>query len=384
MMNKKWPVLVLTGVLAGTLMIPGMAADASSPVTPAPTATQETTALPASILYYGTITSIVRDEAGNARQLWMSSDSHGEYVMNLSEQTVWIDCGNHSKDDPSDLEEGESLYVFHSAAATLSLPPQSSAIAVVRNIPADMGSAQYHLVEAVSLEEGALTITTDHGGLLISGDSDTTLSRYDSAEPLALEDLQAGDRIMAWYPAVMTSYPGQAHASHLMLLPAESETVPEEAEAVPEETGILTRAGLVSLLHEAAGKPVVNYAMPYEDVAQDADYAEAVRWATSEGIVNGCQGGGFRPDDPITREQLAVILYRYAQTQGQGFTGAWAFPLDYEDALSVSEYAYEAMCWVTMKGLLPEVGDHQIAPGATVTTQEGTEIIAHLMEVLEA
>lgn len=383
MMNKKLPVLVLTGVLAGTLMIPAIAADTSPSVTPAPTATQEATALPASVLYYGTITSIVRDEAGNAAQLWMSSDSHGEYVMNLSEQTVWIDCGNHSKDDPSDLEEGESLYIFHSAAAAMSLPPQSAAIAVVRNIPADMGSAQYHLVEAVSLEEGVLTITTDHGGLLIFGDSETTLSRYDSTAPLALEDLQAGDRIMAWYAAVMTSYPGQAHASHLMLLPEASASVPEEADAVPTETGILTRAGLVGMLHEAAGKPVVNYAMQYGDVSQDTDYAEAVRWATSEGIVNGCQGGEFRPDDPITREQLAVILYRYVQTQGQGFTGAWAFPLDYEDAASISDYAYEAMCWMTMKGILSEAGGHQIAPGATVTTQEGTEIIAHLMEVLE-
>ena len=377
MMNKKWPVLVLTGVLAGTLMIPAMAADASPSVTPAPTATQEVTALPSSVLYYGTITSIVRDEAGNARQLWMSSDSHGEYVMNLSDQTVWIDCGNHSKDDPSDLEEGESLYVFHSAAATMSLPPQSAAIAVVRNIPADMGSAQYHLVEAVTLEDGVLTITTDHGGLLIFGDSETTLSRYDSAAPITLADLQAGDRIMAWYPAVMESYPAQAHASHLMLLP-------DEAEQTPEETGDLTRAELMSMLHKAVGKPVVNYAMQYGDVSQDTDYAEAVRWATSEGIVNGCQGGEFRPDDPITREQLAVILYRYAQTQGQGFTGAWAFPLDYEDAASISDYAYEAMCWMTMKGLLSEVSDHQIAPGATVTTQEGTEIIAHLMEVLKA
>lgn len=58
----------------------------------------------------------------------------------------------------------------------------------------------------------------------------------------------------------------------------------------------------------------------------------------------------FAPDAPITREQFAAILYRYAQSEGHSFTGAWAFRLDFDDA--VSEYAYEAMCWLTMHGLI--------------------------------
>lgn len=377
-MNKKLPVLILTGVLAGALTIPAMAADASVPAVPVPISAEETVSLPASVLYYGTVDKIVRGEDGAATQLWMTSERYGEYVMNLSEETLWIDSGNQTKDDPSDLKEGESLYVFHSAVVTASLPPQSSAIAVVRNIPADAGCAQYHEVESVSLKDGKLTITTDNGGLLIYADSETGLSRYDSDKSLALADLQAGDRIMAWYYAVADSYPAQTNASHLMLLPE----VQEEDTSV--ETGLLTRADLVTMLHEEAGKPVVNYAMQYSDVDQSAEYAEAVRWASSEGIVNGYDDGGFRPDAPVTRQQLAVILYRYAQQQGQGFTGAWAFPLDYEDAAEVSEYAYEAMCWMTMKDILPDAGDNRIDPDGTVSAEQGAEIFAQFMEQLDA
>lgn len=377
-MNKRLPVLILTGVLASALAIPAMAADTTAPVTPVPISAEQTVSMPDSVLYYGKIEEIVRGEDGAAKQLWMSSERYGEYVMNLSDETLWIDSGNHAKDDPSDLKEGESLYVFHSAVATASLPPQSFAIAVVRNIPADAGSAQYHEVESVSLENGKLTITTDNGGLLIYADGETGLSRYDSDDSLALADLKAGDRIMAWYYAVADSYPAQTNASHLMLLPE------KQAEETPDETGLLTRAELVTMLHEEAGKPVVNYAMKYSDVEQDADYAEAVRWASSEGIVNGYDDGGFRPDAPVTREQLAVILYRYAQQEGQGFTGSWAFPLDYEDAAEVSEYAYEAMCWMTMKDILPEAGDNRIDPEGTVTAEQGADIFAQFMEQLDA
>ena len=377
-MNKKLPVLILTGVLAGALTIPAMAADASVPAVPVPISAEETVSLPASVLYYGTVEKIVRGEDGTATQLWMSSEHYGEYVMNLSKETLWIDSGNQTKDDPSDLKEGESLYVFHSTAVTASLPPQSSAIAVVRNIPADAGCAQYHEVESVSLKNGELTITTDNGGLLIYADSETGLSRYDSDKSLALADLQAGDRIMAWYYAVADSYPAQTNASHLMLLPEVQE------EETPGETVLLTRSELVTMLHEEAGKPVVDYAMQYSDVDQGAGYAEAVRWASSEGIVNGYDDGEFRPDAPVTREQLAVILYRYAQQQGQGFTGAWAFPLDYEDAAEVSEYAYEAMCWMTMKGILTDVGNNRIDPDGTVTAEQGAEIFTQFMEQLDA
>lgn len=117
-----------------------------------------------------------------------------------------------------------------------------------------------------------------------------------------------------------------------------------------------TRAQIVTFLWRAAGSPVVNYAMDMADVAEDAYYAEAVRWALSEGITTGTGDGKFSPNATCTRAQSAVFLYRYMQSQGKGFTGAWMFQLPFTD---VPEWCYEAVAWCYMK---------KVTDGTTATT----------------
>ena len=92
------------------------------------------------------------------------------------------------------------------------------------------------------------------------------------------------------------------------------------------------RAETAAVIWDLAGRPVVNYAPGFKDLDTGADYMNAVRWAAGEGIIKGYDAVTFGPNDPITREQLAVMIYRYAQTLGLGFTGAWYFPLNYADA----------------------------------------------------
>ena len=128
-----------------------------------------------------------------------------------------------------------------------------------------------------------------------------------------------------------------------------------------------TRAQMVTFLWRAAGKPVVNEALPFTDVAQDAYYADAVRWAVANKIVLGTTATTFSPNSPVSREQLATFLYRYAQSKGEGFVGAWYFPLTFDDAASVSSWADEGVHWCTMKGILSGVGNGRLAPQATAT-----------------
>ena len=91
--------------------------------------------------------------------------------------------------------------------------------------------------------------------------------------------------------------------------------------------------------------------MTFADVESGAWYAGAVRWAGSDGIVSGYSDAALGPNDSITREQLAPILYRYAQSKGQGFTGSWMFLPDYPDAADVSEWAETgaASVWIAKK-----------------------------------
>ena len=124
---------------------------------------------------------------------------------------------------------------------------------------------------------------------------------------------------------------------------------------------------MVTFLWRAAGKPVVNEALPFTDVAQDAYYADAVRWAVANKIVLGTTATTFSPNSPVSREQLATFLYRYAQSKGEGFVGAWYFPLTFDDAASVSSWADEGVHWCTMKRILSGVGNGRLAPQATAT-----------------
>lgn len=126
------------------------------------------------------------------------------------------------------------------------------------------------------------------------------------------------------------------------------------SEFAPDTT--LTRAMLVTILWRMEGEPVVNYLMPFTDVDGGAWYAEAVRWAASEGIVTGVSDTSFAPNAEITREQLAAILHRYA---GEPATAANL--AGYADGASVSAYAVDAMSWCV---------EHDIITGTTATTLE--------------
>ena len=126
------------------------------------------------------------------------------------------------------------------------------------------------------------------------------------------------------------------------------------------------RAAAAAVLWDLAGRPVVNYAPGFEDLDAGADYMDAVRWAASEGIIKGYDARTFGPNDPVTREQFAVMIYRYAQSLGLGFRGAWYFPLDYADAGEISDWANEAVHWVVMNGK-PEFADGRLQPKASLT-----------------
>ena len=125
-----------------------------------------------------------------------------------------------------------------------------------------------------------------------------------------------------------------------------------------------TRAQIVTFLWRAAGSPVVNYLMPFTEVDEGAYYAEAVRWAASTGIVTGLTETTFGTDSVCTRAQAAAMIYRCAQAQGKGFTGAWMFHLPFTD---VPEWAYESVAWCYMNGVTTGVNETAFAPNNDCT-----------------
>ena len=146
-------------------------------------------------------------------------------------------------------------------------------------------------------------------------------------------------------------------------------------------SGAASRAMIVTILWRIEGCPVVNYAMDFEDVAAEQWYTDAIRWAASENIVEGYGDGRFGTDDAITREQLATILYRYEQYKGGGFKGLWMYRMDYVDLADVSDWAYEAMCWMNMNGIVEGRPGKILDPKGTASRVEAAAMIQRYCEL---
>lgn len=126
-----------------------------------------------------------------------------------------------------------------------------------------------------------------------------------------------------------------------------------------------TRAMIVTILHRMEGVPSSAYRY-FSDVPSGQWYTNAVSWAAQKGIVLGYDDGSFRPDAPITREQLATFFYRYAAYKGGDMT-PHANISGFADGASVSLYAQNAMAWAVGKGLIHGVGNNRLDPQGPAT-----------------
>ena len=137
-----------------------------------------------------------------------------------------------------------------------------------------------------------------------------------------------------------------------------------------------TRSMLATLLYRLEGEPAVTGGSAFTDVADSAWYADAVSWAAENGIVGGYGGGLFGPEDNITREQLATILYRYAQAKGHDVSvGEDTNILSYTDALEISEYAIPAMQWACGAGIIQGNGGYLNPQGDATRAEIATMLM---------
>ncbi|MBQ7871465.1 MAG: S8 family serine peptidase, partial [Oscillospiraceae bacterium] len=146
------------------------------------------------------------------------------------------------------------------------------------------------------------------------------------------------------------------------------------SETVFDPNGNLTRAMMVTVLYRAAGAPEVENASRFTDVAADQWYSDAVAWAAESGIVNGISETEFAPNQNITREQAAAILYRYVTEylEVEVETGA---ALSYTDADQISDYAREAVAWATAEGFFQGFPDGSIQPKGTLTRAQMAKLL---------
>lgn len=152
-------------------------------------------------------------------------------------------------------------------------------------------------------------------------------------------------------------------------------------ENADNEDKAVTRAEAIVALWNMEGSPASDFAMKFDDVSAKMPYAEAIRWAAAVKIVNGCSESSFAPDDVLTREQLAAILWRYAKSENIDVSiGENTNILSYEDVFTVSDYAIPAFQWTCGSGIMSGNTISTLAPQNAVSESQLEEALFRYSE----
>ena len=138
--------------------------------------------------------------------------------------------------------------------------------------------------------------------------------------------------------------------------------------------GTMTRAMLAVVLYRMAGSPAVSGSDSFTDTADGTWYANAVLWASGEGVMSGYGGGLFGTNDPVNREQIAAILWRYA-----GSPAAFGVAVPYADEASISAYAVSAAAWARENGLINGIDGNRFAPKSNATRAQVATVLMNYL-----
>lgn len=137
--------------------------------------------------------------------------------------------------------------------------------------------------------------------------------------------------------------------------------------------GTTTRGMIVAILYRLEGAATAG-AANFSDVPANEFYSDAVAWGVANGIVNGYGNGTFGPNDPITQEQMAAILYRYAAYKGYDVT-ARASLSGFTDITAVNSYAVEPLQWANAHGLINGTSATTLTPNGSATRAQVATIL---------
>lgn len=145
----------------------------------------------------------------------------------------------------------------------------------------------------------------------------------------------------------------------------------------------LTRAELAQILYNAEGRPDAPAHRLFTDVEEGAWYFDAVSWASGSGIAAGYPDGTFAPDRPVTREQLALMLFRCAQLKGWGMAQSGMAVRKLSDCASISAYAVDAMTWALDTGVMSGFPDNTLRPQSNAARAQAAQMLKNLFARIE-
>lgn len=352
-MKRKILSLLFALALLTGLTIPAQAVET-------PTALSFSTYLTNACLFSGTIQEVIRDEDGALKQLRMEAfgvdaiqtvapDGGGACMVNVYYDTIYVDDASGTPFDPDDLKKGETVTIASTGEFYGTKPVGTVALAVLRHPVTDGPTARYYAIGSTAPEKDAWDA--------LPLPPDTPVSTYTGA-PAALTDLHERDLVLVWADFLSDTPIRDCPIQRLMLLD------------IPG-TKTLTRGQFASMLHLTQKSPVVNYLMRYSDVSERDANAEAIRWASSEGLMRGYPDGTFRPDAPMDRQQVVTVLFRAKRISDVRYST----PFQCKDKDQIAPYAMEAMEWAYHDTWLTVDGNGLIRPCGRVTVSKAERML---------
>lgn len=299
--------------------------------------------------------------------LTLTGEQAAYYQVADEDQTAPPIPSRDSDRDPSEPSAGHPLRAVEAAHGKVAVSKArvSPGEAVTLSVTPDKGYVLETLVVTDALGK-ALPLTPLGKGRysFIMPDSEVTIKAafLNAADvPVSFADVSADDY---YYEAVLWA------VSQGITLGTDDAHFSPDADCA--------RGQLVTFLWRAAGKPKAEQAALFSDVGADAYYAEAVRWAAALGIVTGYSDGCFGAGDPITRQQMAVMLYRFARALGMETVQSGADARGFDDFEQVSAYAEEAIAWAANAAIL-RGADNRLMPQAPCTRAQMVTMLNRLL-----
>lgn len=316
----------------------------------------------------GTVTTTQDDGEGNRSETVERADGTSQTTVSTAsgaQSTTTVDASGHVEAQvslPSQVStasqiQGETVSMPMPSVTAARQSQTAPAVTITTNAPTPVqveipverptAGTVAVLVHPDGTEEIVKTSVTTGDGVVLSVEDGATVKIVDNSK--SFSDVPAS----SWYSDAVD------FASSRQLFSGTS-----DATFSPEVS--MTRGMLTQVLYSLENSPESSASVTFTDVSGQDWYASAVNWAAGEGIVTGYEDGSFGANDIITREQLAVMLYRYAQSSGQDTT-ARSDLSGYADAGQVNGYAVQAMAWAHEEGLISGTSTTTLSPTASAT-----------------
>ena len=143
----------------------------------------------------------------------------------------------------------------------------------------------------------------------------------------------------------------------------------------------LDRATLATVLYREAGESAAKGTASFTDIAEGQWYTDAVNWAAEQGVVNGYPDGTFRPEAPITRQEMATMLYRYWKLRGGKYTAKDDVLAGYQDRGEVADWALEAMSWTVQSGIIVGMTPTTLNPAGSATRAQVALVLVNYLKM---